>query len=74
MIADLLVRYKHLVDLATDPKVFPPVDVYNELAAEWYHVSNPTKGQREAIMLRLKTELERQTLWQAMNEKFHHPP
>lgn len=70
MIADLLDRYKHLVDLASDPKVFPTLDPIHELTVEWFQTREPTFAQRQFIMNKLKTELDRQTLFHAMQDKF----
>jgi hypothetical protein len=70
VIPDLLQRFKHLVDLSQDPKVYPPPDVYRELAREWYgHEPNPV--EITSIMHKLKAELDKQSMFDAMHKKFN---
>jgi hypothetical protein len=70
VIADLIDRYRKLVYLAADPKVFPTPDVYVELAREWFGIHDPSRDQVNFVMQKLKVEIDRQSLFQSMNEKF----
>jgi hypothetical protein len=70
VIPDLLARYQKLVYLAADPKVFPPVDIYGELTREWFGINEPSREQINFVMQKIKTEIDRQSLFQSMNEKF----
>jgi hypothetical protein len=72
MIPDLINRYKKLVDIENNPKIVsvPPVDIYTELAREWFGRSNISFDDRHFIMQKLKTELDRQAMFNSMHEKF----
>jgi hypothetical protein len=71
LIPDLLDRYKKLVDLAADSRVFPAPDIYRELAAEWFHTTVVTQEQISFIMAQLKKELDKMSMFEAMHNKFN---
>jgi len=70
VIVDLIERYRNLVYLAADARVFPPVDIYGELTQEWFGINEPSREQINFVMQKIKVELDRQSLFQSMNEKF----
>lgn len=72
MIPDLLARFKHLVDLENNPLIvsIPKQDPYTELAKEWFRATVVTMEQRQFILNKLKTEIDKQDLFDSMNQKF----
>jgi hypothetical protein len=71
-IPDLLLRFKRLVEIEHDPRIItvPPVDIYTELAREWFGRSNITFEDRQFLMAELKKRLDRDEMFNAMHQKF----
>lgn len=76
VIPDLLNRYKQLVAIAADQMIVsvPPQDIYEELAREWFRRPVVTAEDRRFIMDKLKTELDRMDMFEAMHRKFGQHP
>lgn len=76
MIPDLIKRFQKLVDIENNPKIVsvPPLDIYAELAQDWFHTPVATSDQRQFIMKKLKVELDRQEMFEAMHRKFGQSP